>query len=211
MDHSIQAILEPSEQVTWEGVVNRGVLVTFLVAALLILFVIAGFFFDQESVTVHSENSTRQMRGDLIAAGIVGIGGLFVLLWFFSDLVKRFVITNKRVIIKSGLIGTDFQSIYYEQIHQVLVNVGIIDKIFGVGSIQIDTGRMEILINNGDTDSRGRKMPSGATSRPAYDVLKHISTPYDVYRQIETVLSQRKESLYSGRADRESNPEAYQK
>ncbi|MBU1112160.1 MAG: hypothetical protein KJ896_05255, partial [Nanoarchaeota archaeon] len=46
-------------------------------------------------------------------------------------------------------------------------------------------------------------------TKTMYDTLLHISNPYDVYKNLQQTLSGRKESLYSGRADRESNPGAY--
>ena len=42
-----------------------------------------------------------------------------------------------------------------------------------------------------------------------YTYLKHIDKPYDVYKRVQSSLSSRKESLYSGRADKENNPDKY--
>ena len=46
-------------------------------------------------------------------------------------------------------------------------------------------------------------------TRTMYEVLKNINNPYDVYALIQPSITGRRESLYSGRADRESNPEYY--
>ncbi len=49
----------------------------------------------------------------------------------------EYVFTEKRVIIRSGLIGIDFTSIYYSDIEGVNLNVGFIDRILKVGDIYI--------------------------------------------------------------------------
>jgi hypothetical protein len=122
---------------------------------------------------------------------------------FFSNYVKIYVITNKRVLIKSGLIGTDFNSIYFTQIRTANVNVGLADKIFSVGTINIDTGRIETVSSGNGNNTQNR-------IQTAYDKLLHISKPYEVYKYFQTTLTNREESLYSGRADRENSPTAYQ-
>ncbi|MCQ3914451.1 MAG: PH domain-containing protein [Mycoplasmoidaceae bacterium] len=38
------------------------------------------------------------------------------------------MVTNRRIIIKSGLFAAGFQSIYYNEIKAVNVHVGLIDK-----------------------------------------------------------------------------------
>ena len=125
----------------------------------------------------------------------------FSILGFFSNFVKKYLITNKRVLIKSGLIGTDFVSLYFTQIRSANVNVGLIDKIFGVGTINIDTGKIETVQSGSGSNQRH-------STRTAYDKLIHIKAPYEVYKYFQTTLTNREESLYSGRADRESTPNA---
>lgn len=90
--------------------------------------------------------------------------------WLYP-LVTEYVITSKRVIIKSGFIGADVRSIYYHQMRSVFVNVGLIDKIFGTGTVGIDTG-----------DS---SMQSQST---LYTNLKSIKLPYEVSNTIHTQL-----------------------
>ncbi len=49
----------------------------------------------------------------------------------------EYVFTEKRIIIRSGVIGIDFKSVYYSDIEGVNLKVGITDKIFKVGDIYI--------------------------------------------------------------------------
>ena len=51
----------------------------------------------------------------------------------------EYAITDKRIIIRSGMIGIDFKFINYSEIDSVNVKVGLIDKIFHVGDIYINS------------------------------------------------------------------------
>lgn len=47
----------------------------------------------------------------------------------------QYAVTNKRIIINTGFIGMDYQTIYYKDIKNVNLKVGVIDKLLGVGDI----------------------------------------------------------------------------
>lgn len=208
MSHYIENILEKSEQKKWEGKINRKVIVTGLIFGLVIVIGISVFFFAKETINYTSNGTPKQISGSLIGAGILILGLLVIFLNFFSQFVVEYVITNKRIIIKSGLIGTDYKSIYFEQINQVVIDVGLIGKIFGTGNLKIDTGKTETYSNGGGTRV-GRVQYQNIGTRTMYDVLKNVDNPYDVHNIIQPSITGRRESLYSGRADRESNPQYY--
>ena len=48
-----------------------------------------------------------------------------------------YAITDKRIIVRSGVIGVDFKYISYPEINSVNVKVGILDRIFNVGDLYI--------------------------------------------------------------------------
>jgi uncharacterized membrane protein YdbT with pleckstrin-like domain len=134
------------------------------------------------------------MSGSTVASLILFFGFAFSLIIFFSNYVKEYVITDKRILIKSGLIGTDFNSIYFTEIKSANVNVGLIDKLLAVGTINVDTGKVASTSDK-----------NGVTSvNTVYDKLLHIDTPYEVYKYFQEALTSRQESLYSGRADQEN-------
>lgn len=195
MNPDISNILESNEKIVWQGIVNRKALVAFLIISLIVTFIIGGIFFTQQTINYTSNGQPKQISGSIVGIVIMLIGLLLSLLSFFSDMVKNYAITKKRVIIKSGLIGTDFKSIYFDQIKNIIVDVGLIGKIFSVGSVKIDIGKTEIY-----SGGKGQ-----VRTKTAYDVLKHIDAPYEVYKYLQKTLEGRKESLYSGRADKESN------
>ena len=209
MDADITNILEPKEKVVWQGIVNRKVINTFLIISLVIILGISWWLFTTGNINYTSNGQPKQISGSTIGV-VVLIIGLIASLWaYFANRVKEYAITQKRVLIKSGLIGTDFKSIYFDQIKNVIVDVGLIGKIFSVGSIKIDIGKTETYSTG--SSSTGGKFGghSSVRTRTMYDTLSHIDQPYEVYKHFQGTLRTNKESLYSGRADRESNPEAY--
>jgi len=206
MSHYIDSILEDREKKRWEGKINRKVLVTGLIIGLLIVGVISLFLFHQETIPYTSDKgSTGEISGSLIGIIFLSLGILFTLWRFFAGIVTEYSITNKRIIIKSGIIGTDYKSIYFEQMVGVVVDVGIVGKIFRTGNIKIDTGKTDTYSVGGHSKN---SRPSVRT-RTMHDVLRNIDSPYVVYKILQPAVTSRRESLYSGRADRESNPESY--
>lgn len=202
MNTPIESILEPKEQVIWQGVINRKVLVFNLIISLLIIALISGFLFSQKTINYTSGDSPQQIKGSTLGIIILAVGLFFIFLNYFLNIVKKYAITKKRVIIKSGIIGTDFKSIYYNEIKSAIVNVGLIGKIFNVGTIKIDTG--EIQINSNVTHDANGNSHTSTSSNKVYEELKYIDNPYEIYKYFQSSTNERLESLYSGRADRET-------
>lgn len=59
-----------------------------------------------------------------------------------------YAFTNKRIIVRAGLIGIDFKSIYYSEITGVNVKVGIFDRIFKVGDIYVTAKDQRVVIED---------------------------------------------------------------
>src|SRR5262249_15389861 len=72
--------------------------------------------------------------------------------------------TNRRLLMRSGVVGTSFTSVDYDKIQELNVNVGIIDRLFGTGSVRAYSARMPW---------RGRRIGAQLVSIP---------TPYEVSR-----------------------------
>lgn len=51
----------------------------------------------------------------------------------------EYAFTNKRIIVKSGIIGIDIKSMYYSEIDSFNLKVGLIDKILKVGDIYVSS------------------------------------------------------------------------
>lgn len=201
----LQQILESKENVVWEG---RQHLVSAMLSTLFGFILIFGmglvFYFVMSSgggeclINDRPASPDECARmGKLISYGLFAVAVFILVGGYMMYKVTVYAITDKRLLIKSGLIGADIRSIYFDQVKTAFVDVGIIGRIFGTGTIKIDTGRMT-------SSDKGN-------IRTQYDMFKYIQKPYEVFTHIQGYLSGRKESLYSGRADREHNSEAYKK
>ena len=60
----------------------------------------------------------------------------------------KYYVTDKRIIIQTGIIGASYDTIYYKDIKNVSLKIGVIDKLLKVGDIYIDTGNTT-LTNSG--------------------------------------------------------------
>lgn len=167
--NEIQKILTPEELVIWEGKPKFGpyfaslLLVQLIFGALLLIF--AGFlyaiFFASGLVPTSALMKMLQTA--------FAIPFFIVLFWkvigkpVYSIMEYRRVyysITNRRVIAQSGLIGRDFKHIDLDRITDVVVNVGVWDKIFG------NSGSVLVLSTTPIT-------------------FAHVENPYEVYKLIK--------------------------
>ena len=114
-----------------------------------------------------------------IVFGIFFIIGAFGIIFGYKK--KAFCLSNKRVIIRSGIIGTDFKTLEFDLVGGISVNVGILDKM-----VKPNTGKISFasaaspVINNG----------KGVSTY----VFTAIENPYDAYKRIKEIYDNYKES-----------------
>ena len=75
----------------------------------------------------------------------------------------EYVFTEKRIILRSGVVGIDFVNIYYSDIKGVNLRVGLIDRMFKVGDIYISAERQS-------------------------DVLWDIPNPYFILQKLQKIV-----------------------
>ena len=78
--------------------------------------------------------------------------------------------SNRRVMMRTGFIGTDFKTIDYDKISDIEVTVNLVERWYNVGSIRFFSGRTE-------TDD-------GHTTK-LYDVWSAIANPYEVFKMVK--------------------------
>jgi len=101
---------------------------------------------------------------------------LFFLWSFFQKIFSynntSYALTNKRVMMRTGFIGTDFKSIDYDKISDIEVTVNFVERAFNVGTIKFFSGRTQ-------TDE--------GTTMKLYDRWEAIKNPYEVFKQVKKV------------------------
>lgn len=167
-----QAVTEPGEAVFWTG---RPVFWPFVLHAVPI--VLFGIFWGLMDLGIlgHAASASKG-RVDLFlyvfgflhsfpAWGSIGYAVYLVMV--YGNTVYGY--TNRRLLMRSGVIGTSFKSVDYDTIQELDVSVGVIDRLFGTGTVRAYAGR---------NTSKGNRI---------YDQFVSIANPYEVFRAIKGV------------------------
>lgn len=86
----------------------------------------------------------------------------------------KYLVTDKRIVIQSGFISSNINSIYYKDIDNVNLHIGIFDRMFGVGDIIISTNRMF-------RDKSNNLLPISHT-------ILDIPNPHETYRKVHKII-----------------------
>ena len=150
----IENIISENEQIIWSSkpkksafIVNK--IITMLPIALIWLLFDGIFIFG-----IFSSDVPRQMLWFLI---IFFAFHLFpVWIWLANVLSSKktwenteYALTNKRIIIQSGFVSMNLQTLYYTDIKNVHLRINVIDKLLGVGDIYFNTsnGNMQAFLD----------------------------------------------------------------
>ncbi len=146
--NDIEGQLMPDESIIWKGIPKRNAFIinsslTMLPVALIWLMIDGSFIF--------SFIQTSEFVGTEVFSGMtfffIGFFALHLMpvwIWLYGVLTAngrwkntQYAVTNKRIIIRNGLIGYQYNSFYYTDISNVTLKVGVIDRMLGVGDIMI--------------------------------------------------------------------------
>ena len=126
-----------------------------------------------------------QMGGFMIPV-LIGFFALHLLpVWLYiAGIVKRvggyknieYVITDKRIIIRSGLIGIDFRYFYYSAIQSVTVKVGLWDRMFKVGDLYLTATNQSAVLE----DIKNPYFFGTKIEKIVQDIKADISYPNDL-------------------------------
>lgn len=118
-----------------------------------------------------------------------------VWIWLFNMLTAagrwnntEYAVTDKRIIIRNGLVGYEYQSLYYTEIGNVSLHVGFFDNMLGVGDIYI-------LMNNYNNTSK---------SAPAILDVEDVQRVFSIVQR--TVLDIQTDIQYPNALRPENNP-----
>jgi Bacterial PH domain len=163
------AICEPGEKILWSGKPMFWPYVAHAVPVVLLgvawgageLGLLPPAFY---LVSRHLLRAPALLR--LLPAAICILHGLGVALAYVNT---AYAYSNRRLLIRSGVIAASFATADYDGIRELDVTVGLIERLFGAGTIRAFSGRM------------------GRGGKPAYDQFVSIANPYDVFRALKQV------------------------
>ena len=111
----------------------------------------------------------------LVVLGVLIVFALITILFFaLSYKNTYYAYTNKRIIIRKGIFGVDYKSLDMGMIGAVEVNVSLLDKIVNKNTGSICFGSMASPIN----------------ANAYMFKFAHISTPYDLYKEIKSTVDE---------------------
>ncbi len=144
--------------------------------ALLLSFSFSANYFSDDYYQTNININVGVFFATLVITAILYLVLLFVV--FKVVYSKRFyAYTNKRVVIRKGIIGVDFKSLNKNSIGMVEVNVSLLDKIVqkNTGTIVFGSMSSPIINNHG-----------------ANFIFAHITNPYELYKEIKANLDEDK-------------------
>lgn len=119
-------------------------------------------------------------------------GSLLFMGWLWMAHGKTFyAYSNRRLLVRTGAIGTDTKTYDYDQLSNLEVRQGPIQKSFNVGTISFNTGQ---------TDSKGRMLTHS---------FRAIPDAFEVFKKIKEVSMDVKTDEFYPNAKRPSENEGY--
>jgi membrane protein YdbS with pleckstrin-like domain len=126
----------------------------------------------------------------LIAFGIIFAPSILQFLRYKNT---EYMITDKRIIVQTGTIGLDTRFVDLEKIQEVYVQVGVIDKLLGTGTVYAMTAGFSGFVPRG---SYGYGYGGFHVNRPSFAALKE---PYEVQKLLQKAIEKSKEDKTGAR------------
>jgi hypothetical protein len=165
-----ESIKDDNEEILWTGkpkfipFIFTGILGGLVTIGFALVWVIAATSWDK--------NGDNPMSNYFWLFGLIplaiGLVTFFKKVFSFSNTAYSY--SDKRVMMRSGFIGTDFKTIDYDKISDIEVTVSVVEKMYNVGSIRFFSGRTQ-------TDE-------GNTTK-LYDSWSAIENPYEVFKMVK--------------------------
>ena len=183
--NNIDDVVDSNEKVLWRGKPNSK---SYVLAAMLKMMPIAliwlifdGTFIFFISKGMKEGSIPLVLLGFIVPFFLLHLAPVWIWIWKTVKATREvknleYAITDKRIIIRSGVVGIDFKFINYTEIDSVNVKVGIIDRIFRVGDIYINSS-----VNSGVLwDIQNPYHIGNALQKVTLDIKSDIHYPNDM-------------------------------
>ena len=136
----INTLLVTGENIIWSGVPKK---IAFIINKVLIMLPIAILWLAFDSVFIVSAFSQGEMLWFMIPFFAIHLMPVWI--WLSNILTAnkkwkntKYIVTDKRIIVITGFVGMDYQTLYYKDIKNVRMKINFIDKLLDVGDIYFD-------------------------------------------------------------------------
>ena len=176
-DEQIVECFKPNKKrYIWINIISTFIMFT-LIFIIPVLFIVLGVVFN--TISEPGERISLFMLIPVLAmfGFIVISSSLFNALSYKKTV---YCYTNKRIIIRSGIVGVDYKTLEYSLIGGISVNVGLFDKLFRTNTGTISFASAAAMVQN-----------SKGISPYAF---RSIDDPYNLYKRIKEVYDNSKEN-----------------
>lgn len=188
MNDNLHDVLFDGEELLWEGKPKKLCFVLRSFGKLLpasILFLIFVSFFIGVMATTEEMAQVRPFLIVFFSLHLLPvwkcIGKLISSNLEYKNVI--YAMTNRRIVLRSGVVGLDFDGADYSDISHVRVDVSPLERMFGVGTLMVTTTSGRVFL------------------------LSAIPDPYETYKRINKVLIDMKADVNFPNAYRpETNP-----
>lgn len=167
-----QPILAAGEAVLWKGKPKRG---AFIASKTLTLLPIAVIWLILDMNFILTAFSGGEMMTFLIPFFALHLMPVWI--WLGSTLTagKRwkntyYYVTNRRIIIQGGFFAVNETSLFYKDLRNTKLRIGLIDKLFHTGSVEFDNG---MIINN-NRQQRVQRLENLEDSQNVYNRIQKV-------------------------------------
>lgn len=190
MDDTIKSLISSEEKVLWKGKRNDKILNFYLILGLIITILIALFYFSQGTVE-HFLGSKNATSGSSIASFAILVGFVVSFSVYYSKQASEYVITDRKVIVKHGLISKRVDYAYHDKIRHTDISHGLMGMFFDVGTVYVDSGKII-------TSQMRRKEIRGLNMNPSkpqviYYAIKDVENPKRVHNLIQRMVERSNE------------------
>ena len=194
ISNPFQNILDNNEKIIWMGTPKY---IPYLLTCLP-WFIFSGIWYSIFRFFV-LEFMIKE-KADIISINMVTafsfIPLVFSILVFSYEILAykntHYALTNRRILFSSGAWGIDFKTMDYDKIIDMEVNVGPLQKQFGVGTI---------VISSGQVDKEGKH------KRDSFYTVEH---PYEVFKTLKQISADVKTDFTYPNAFRPDTNPGYQ-
>ena len=186
-----ESVKDNDEEILWTG---KPTFIPYVLSGLGIGLYMIGFGIVVLIITLNVKPEIDSTGGYAWLLGFLPLlQGLYTFLKkLFSFSNTAYAYSNKRVMMRTGFIGTDFKTIDYDKISDLEVTVNVVERMYNVGSIRFFSGRTQ-------TDE-------GNTTK-LYDCWFAIENPYEVFKLVkQTSVDIKTDFNYPNAMRPETNP-----
>ena len=190
-------VLSAGEAILWQGKPKKG---AFIATKSLTMMPFALLWLAFDSMFLIGSLQTGQMRGFVLIFLMIHMMPVWIWLANVITAGRRwknttYYVTNRRIILQDGFLAVNETSLFYKDLRNAQMRIGLLDKLFHTGDIALDDGTQVY-----------RKGRYYAQTK----LMEDLSNPQEVYHRIQKIILDIQTDIEYPNAYRPSENPGYQ-